>query len=80
MYQIKQNNFKRSYKQRFNNLTTKVKLASKNALSLGIFLSHMVAGYTLHDSTNKVLAVTGVFLLCLGVIQLVSMSFKNEVK
>ncbi len=71
MYQIKQNNF--------NNLTTRVKLIGKNALSLGIFLSHMVAGYTLHDSTNKVLAVTGVFLLCLGAIQLVSMSFKNEV-
>ena len=60
-----------------SNLTSRAKNTGKDLLDFATFLSHMIAGYVLHDNTNKILAITGVFLLSLGLIRLLSISFRE---
>ena len=59
------------------NFKNKVQAFTKDLLNLAIFLSHTVAGYMLHDSSNVITSAVGVFLLILAMIQLLNISFRS---
>lgn len=75
-------------KQNINNLnnlkpsllqssTAKAKAIFNNLAELITLVTNLLAGYLLHDNSNKVIAVAGFYLLLAGTVKLVKLSFKK---